>query len=281
MTWSLLFGLSSGLCWGAADFVGGLQARRLPALVVTLWSQLIGGGVLFAALIVLGPVMTHGALWGVAAGLCGGVALVLFYRALAMGTMSLIAPVSACGAVVPVFVGLAQGEQLGPLTIGGIGAAMVGIVLVSLTSAGSQQGRSQRTAFALALGAALGFGLFLTLIDRAASTPGASALWVNVWARVGSVSLLLPLQLVSARGLGWPGRALPMVGLGGLLDMSANVLYALATQAGSLGVAAVLGSLYPVMTVLLSWVVLSERLRRVQYVGVGLALLGIGLLAAG
>lgn len=281
MTWSVLLGLSSGLCWGAADFVGGLQSRRLPSLAVTLWSQLIGGLTLLGALLLLGPVVTAGALWGVAAGLCGGLALVLFYRALAIGTMSLVAPVSACGAVVPVLVGLAQGEPLGLITLAGMGAALAGIVFVSLQGGGAQANREQRPALVRALGAALGFGLFFTLIDRAASVPGASALWVNVWARAGSVPLLLALQLTSARTLGWPGPALGMIGLVGVLDMSANVLFALATQAGSLGVVAVLGSLYPVTTVLLSWVLLAERLNRTQYLGVALALLGVGLLAGG
>jgi drug/metabolite transporter (DMT)-like permease len=281
MSWSLLLGLSSGLCWGAADFVGGLQARRLPSLAVTLWSQLIGGLVLLSLLLLRGPVITAGAPWGVAAGLCGGLALVLFYRALAIGTMSLVAPVSACGAVVPVLVGVARGESLGPVTLLGMAAALAGIVFVSLQGGGAQAGRNQRPALLGALGAALGFGLFFTLIDRAASAPGASALWVNVWARAGSVPLLLALQLASVRAPGWPGRAVGMVGLVGVLDMSANVLFALATQAGSLGVVAVLGSLYPVTTVLLSWVLLAERLTRVQYLGVGLALLGVGLLAGG
>lgn len=281
MTWSLLLGLSSGLCWGAADFVGGLQARRLPALAVTLWSQLVGGLVLLAVLLLSGPVSTAGAPWGVAAGLCGGLALVLFYRALAIGTMSIVAPVSACGAVVPVLVGVAQGERLGLLTLLGMGAALVGIVLVSLQSDGRRAGQHQRQVFLRALGAALGFGLFFTLIDRAAGTPGASALWVNVWARAGSVPLLLVLQLATARTPGWPGAAIGMVGLVGVLDMSANVLFALAAQAGNLGVVAILGSLYPVTTVLLSWVLLAERLTRPQYLGVALALLGVGLLAGG
>jgi len=280
MTWGLLFGLSSGLCWGAADFVGGLQSRRLPALAVTLWSQMISGAALLVALLLIGPVATAGALWGVGAGLCGAIALLLFYRALAIGTMSVVAPVSACGAVVPVLVSLAQGERLGPVTLAGICAAMAGIILVSRQESGGGE-PVQRQAFIRALGAALGFGLFFTLIDRATSVPEASPLWVNVWARAGSVPLLLVLQLASTRAIGWPGPALGMVGLVGILDMGANVLFALGTQVGALGVVAVLGSLYPVTTVFLSWVVLAERLMRTQYVGVGLALLGVGLLASG
>lgn len=281
MSWSILFGLSSGLFWGAADFLGGLQSRRLPVLAVTLWSQIVGGVVLLALLLLTGPVVTVGAGWGMAAGLCGGLALTMFYRALAIGTMSVVAPVSACGAVVPVLVGLAQGERLGAITLWGIMAAFAGIVLVSLQGDRSGGAPGQRQALFFALGAALGFGLFFALLDRAVSAPGASALWANVWARCSSVPLLLSLQLASARALGWPGRRIGLVGLVGVLDMSANVLFALAAQSGDLGVAAILGSLYPVATVILSWVVLSERLSRVQYAGVGLALLGIGLLAGG
>jgi drug/metabolite transporter (DMT)-like permease len=281
MTWSLVLGLSSGLCWGAADFVGGLQSRRMPALAVTLWSQMIGGLLLLALLLLRGPVVSTGALWGIAAGLCGGIALVLFYQALAIGTMSLVAPISACGTVVPVLVGFSQGEPLGPVTLIGMVAALAGIVFVSLQGGGVQTRQDQRPALVRALGAALGFGLFLTLIDRAASVPGASALWVNVWARAGSVPLLLVLQLASMRAPGWPGPNLVMVGCVGVLDTSANVLFALASQAGPLGMAAVLSSLYPVTTVLLSWALLAERLTWRQYLGVGLALLGVGLLAGG
>jgi drug/metabolite transporter (DMT)-like permease len=271
------------LCWGAGDFLGGLQSRRLPVLAVALWSQIVGGLCLLGVLLLLGPVSTSGMGWGMAAGVCGALALLMLYRALAIGTMSVVAPVSACGAVVPVLVGLAQGEQLSALTLVGILATLAGIVLVSRQSGAQSQaeGHAGGQALALALAAALGFGLFFTLIDRAADQPGASALWVNVWGRSASIPLLLLLQLASARSLGWPGRALPLVGLVGVLDTSANVLFALAAQGGSLGVVAVLSSLYPVATVLLSWLVLGERLDRLQYAGVGMAVLGVGLLAAG
>jgi drug/metabolite transporter (DMT)-like permease len=281
MTLSILLGLGSGLCWGAADFLGGLQARRLPVFAVALWSQLVGGLALLTGLLLLGPVSTAGALWGVGAGICGATALLMFYRALAIGTMSVVAPISACGAVIPVLVGLAQGERLAALAALGILAAMAGVVLVSLQSGGQQAAGSQRQAILLAIGAAVGFGLFFTLIARASAEPGASALWVNVWGRAGSVPLLAALQLATARSSGWPGRGIGLVGLVGVLDMAANVLFALAAQAGELAIVAVLSSLYPVTTVLLSWSLLGERLGRVQYLGVALALLGIALLAGG
>jgi drug/metabolite transporter (DMT)-like permease len=281
MTLSILFGLGSGLCWGAADFLGGLQSRRLPALAVAFWSQLVGGAALLVALLLSGPVSASGAGWGVAAGISGATALLMFYRALAIGTMSVVAPISACGAAIPVLVGLAQGELLPPLTALGIVAAMVGVVLVSLQSGDAEQAENQRLALLLAIGAAFGFGLFFTLIAQAAAQPGASALWVNVWGRAGSIPLLATLQLTTTRSLGWPGRRMGLVGLVGILDMAANVLFALASQRGDLGVVAVLSSLYPVTTVILSWAVLGERLIPLQYLGVGLALLGVGLLAAG
>lgn len=281
MTWSILLGLGSGLCWGAADFLGGLQSRQLPALAVALWSQLAGGLALLSGLLLTGPATTAGASWGMAAGICGATALLMFYKALAIGTMSVVAPISACGAALPVLLGLARGELLQPLTALGILAALAGVALVSLQSGGSSAARNQRLALVLAVGAALGFGLFFILIAQAAAQPGASALWVNVWGRAGSVPLLAVLQLTTTQTAGWPGRRIGLVGLVGILDMAANVLFALASQRGELGVVAVLSSLYPVTTVILSWAVLGERLIWLQYLGVGLALLGIGLLAAG
>jgi drug/metabolite transporter (DMT)-like permease len=129
-------GLSSGLCWGAADFFGGVQSRRLPALTVAFWSQVAGALALLLALAALrappGP-LGAGIGWGLLGGLAGGCALVLFYRGLAEGTMSVIAPVSACGAMVPVAAALLTGDQ--PSAVAGIGvlAAITGVVLVSRT----------------------------------------------------------------------------------------------------------------------------------------------------
>lgn len=281
MTWSIVLGLGSGLFWGAADFMGGLQSRRLSAITVALWSQAVGGAVLLAVLLLTGPVQTTGAIWGMGAGLCGATALLLFYHALAVGTMSVVAPISACGAVIPVIAGLLQGERFELLTVVGILVAMLGVILVSTQSGPPQSGQGSRSALAFAVGAAFGFGMFFTLLDRGTSLPGASPLWVNVWGRAGSLPLVAILQLVTARSLGWPGSRLPAIGLVGVLDMGANVLFATAAQLGALGIVAVLSSLYPVTTVLLSWFILAERLSRMQYVGVALALLGIALLAAG
>jgi drug/metabolite transporter (DMT)-like permease len=285
-------GLSSGLCWGAADFFGGIQSRRLPALTVAFWSQAAGALALAVALAVLAvggsrPVAT-GVAWGVAGGVGSGLALALFYRGLAEGTMSVVAPVSACGAVVPVAAALLTGDRPDAL------AAVTGVVLVSRPrppSRGEQpprggSGRSGRV-LAMALGSAVGFGLFYVFVDAgtasAAGTTGSrsSPLWVIAGARASSLVMLSMIALVGrGSALRWPGRRIGPVALVGIGDTGANLLFAYAATTGSLAVVGVLGSLYPVATVVLARWLLGERLSGGQNAGVVLALTGVGLLAA-
>jgi len=311
-------GLSSGLCWGAADFFGGIQSRRLPALTVAFWSQLAGALGLAIALAIEGvrPNAT-GVAWGLAAGVGSGCALVLFYRSLAEGTMSIVAPISACGAVVPVTAALLAGNQPGTLAALGVLATVTGVVLVSRphtpprpasptvegnpVSAGNSAGagsagsaaRGGRRVVAMALGSALGFGLFYVFVDAgAASTAGTAAaagtagshgspLWVIAGARMSSLAILSMIALVSRRSaLRWPGRRIGAVALVGIGDTGANLLFAYAATTGNLAVVGVLGSLYPVATVALARWLLGERLSGGQNAGVILALTGIGLLAA-
>jgi drug/metabolite transporter (DMT)-like permease len=300
-------GLSSGLCWGAADFFGGVQSRRLPALTVALWSQVAGALALAAALTVLGvqgerPVAA-GVAWGVVAGVGSGLALVLFYRGLAEGTMSVVAPVSACGAVVPVAAAFLTGRQPSALAGAGVLAAITGVVLVSRTrplagdeapapASGSPEGGTGRSGrvLVMALGAALGFGLFYVLVDAGttaaagvAGTSGSrsSPLWVIAGARASSLLVLSMIALVRRRSaLRWPGRRIGPVALVGVGDTAANLLFAYAATSGNLAVVGVLGSLYPVATVVLARWLLGERLSGGQNAGVVLALTGVGLLAA-
>ena len=313
-------GLSSGLCWGAADFFGGIQSRRLPALTVAFWSQLAGALALAIALAIEGvrPDAT-GIAWGLAAGVGSGCALVLFYRSLAEGTMSIVAPISACGAIVPVTAALLTGNQPGTLAALGVLATVIGVILVSRphtpprpasptvegnpVSAGNSAGagsagsaaRGGRRVVAMALGSALGFGLFYVFVDAgAASTAGTAAaagtagshgspLWVIAGARMSSLVILSMIALVSRRSawaLRWPGRRIGAVALVGLGDTGANLLFAYAATTGNLAVVGVLGSLYPVATVVLARWLLGERLSGGQNAGVVLALAGVGLLAA-
>src|SRR6266542_3610911 len=269
MTPGAPLGLGSGLFWGTGDFLGGLTSRRMPALAVTIWSQLAVSG--------QRPTLA-GLAWGALAGTCGGTALVLFYRGMAEGAMSIVAPVSACGAVVPVAAAFARGEWPGLPAVAGILVAVAGVVLVSRPSRRGQGTALPLRLLAMSLGAALGFGLFFVIVDVASSVPGGTPLWAAAGVRAGSLTWLLAITVVARRPLVWPGRRLGLVLLAGVLDTTANVLFAYASTLGNLGVVGVLGSLYPVATVLLARFVLAERLSGRQAAGVALALGGVALL---
>jgi uncharacterized membrane protein len=282
-------GLGSGLAWGAADFFGGVQSRRLPALTVAFWSQAAGALGLMIALALGGarpPVA--GIAWGLAAGVGSGVALVLFYRSLAEGTMSVVAPISACGAVVPVAAAVLTGDHPGALAGLGVLAAIAGVVLVSRTRpAPGQPGRPAgnpgrpRRVLLMALGSALGFGLFYVFVDAGTTGSGGEPLWVIAGARASSLVMLSTIALFGrGSALRWPGRRLGPVALVGVADTGANLLFAYAATTGNLAVVGVLGSLYPVATVVLARWLLGERLSGGQNAGVVLALAGVGLLAA-
>jgi drug/metabolite transporter (DMT)-like permease len=284
LTVGVPLGLGSGLCWGTADFFGGVQSRRLPALAVVLWSQTAGALALAVALAVQGTRPTWpGFAWGLAAGAGSGFALLLFYRGLAEGAMSVVAPVAACGAVVPVVVAPLRGEL--PSAVAGLGivAAVAGVVLVSRSPDPHQHpGGRPAQVLAMALGAALGFGLFFVFVDAGMATTGAAPLWVVAGARTSSLLVLTGMALTVGRSkAGWPGRRIGPVALVGIADTSANVLFAYAATSGNLAVVGVLGSLYPVATVVLARWLLRERLSASQNAGVLLALTGVGLLATG
>jgi drug/metabolite transporter (DMT)-like permease len=218
-----------------------------------------------------------------------------------------VAPIAACGAVVPVLVAPLRGERPGALAVLGIVAAVAGVVLVSRSpdprqhpgpegsgrggpgnllgvprSVGAPEDRAPARVLALALGAALGFGLFFVFVDAGTATAGASPLWVVAGARASSLLVLVAIALAGRRAeAAWPGRRIVPVALVGIADTSANLLFALAATGGNLAVVGVLGSLYPVATVVLARWLLRERLSAGQNAGVVLALTGVGLLAAG
>ncbi|MFI9612563.1 EamA family transporter [Streptomyces sp. NPDC052023] len=282
-----LFALATSLLWGLADFGGGLLTRRTPALTVVVVSQSIAVVVLGAIVVATGAWSEAGAqLWfAVAAGLVGPVAMLSFYKALALGPMGVVSPLGSLGVAVPVGVGLVLGERPGLLQVAGIVVAVAGVVL-----AGGPQFRGapvQRQAVLLTLLAAFGFGAVMALIAEASTTltglflalfvqrvtnvlAGGTALYVSV--RRGSPAL--PAE-------GFPWGALPALAFVGLADVAANGTYSIAAQQGPVTVAAVLASLYPVVTALAARGLLSERLRAIQAAGAGLALAGTLLLATG
>jgi drug/metabolite transporter (DMT)-like permease len=284
---SVVLSLLSSVSWGTSDFFGGILSRRLPPLTVVLVSQLCGGIVVLLLALGLAQPLPANAWLPLAGGAVGAFGLLFFYSGLAFGTMSVVAPIAACGAVVPVAFSIVIGQVPRPLVMVGLVAALVGVVMASLgtgVEAAGATNRRPRRAIAAALGAALCFGIFLLCLGRASAASPHSAVWLAAAARGGSVPILLVLSLIRRAPL--PGRGVRLRDLGGMAavglgDVTANTLFALATSAGSLAVASVLGSLYPIITVLLARLVLNERVGRVQGTGAALALLGVVLVSSG
>jgi drug/metabolite transporter (DMT)-like permease len=279
--------LLSSACWGSADFVGGLISRRLPALTVVTVSQLTGGiTVVLVAAAVAEPLPTQAWLPFVG-GVVGALGLVFFYSGLAAGTMSVVAPIAACGAVLPVAYSIAIGLVPRPLVTAGLASALVGVVLASLGTGVEVEGsgsRRPRRAVAAAVGAAICFGVFLLCLGRASVSSPHSELWLAAAARAGSVPTLVVLLVASRTPPPWRNVGARDVGpimAVGIADVTANTLFLFGSSVGSVAVASVLASLYPIATVLLARLVLKERVGRVQGIGAALAMLGVVLVSAG
>ncbi|MGY1689815.1 EamA family transporter [Geodermatophilus sp. SYSU D01105] len=275
---AVLLALASAVVYGMADFCGGLASRRATAFAVVALSQAAGLTALLFLLPWLGGDPTPAdLLWGATAGVAGAAGLVLFYRALAGGVMSVVAPVTAVSAAaLPVVVGLGFGERLAWWAVVGIGLALVAVVLVAAEEGLGSLRRARPSSLVPALAAGAGFGLFFVLLD---GTREAAELSPLVAARVVSVALVVVLALSTRQSLRVPRAALPIVLVAGLGDMTANALFLLATQQGQLAITGVLASLYPVSTVVLAQVVLRERLAGTQVAGLAAAGAAVVLIA--
>ena len=272
--------LCASLLWGTADFLGGTAARRLPATGVVLMSQ---GAALIGLLVVAGATGAFGdgpgyLGWAVAAALVGLVALISFYAALADGTMGVVAPIAALGVVVPVVVGLAQGDRPSAWQGAGVAVAVVGVVLASGPEMRAAEGRGGSRPLLLAGVAAVGFGTVIVCVAHGARTSTTMTLLVM---RVTSVVVLGTLAAAHRIEVGAVRADLPLLIAIGAGDVTANAALAVASTRGLLSVVAVLSSLYPAVTVLLARAVHDERLARVQMVGVTAALAGVVLIASG
>ena len=278
---ALLLALSASLSWGLADFLGGVQTRRTPGTVVVLVSQAVGAvGLLVCALATndlnLGGDGLRAAL---VAGTLLAIGLTSFYRALSIGTMSIVAPVTATGAVVPVIIGLAGGERPGALAAVGMLAVLAGVLLA--TQDGEAEGdrrRASRQSIMLALLAAVCIGGGLAAYGEAAES---GVLPAVMWARVVAAALLVVAVVWTRPKFDRAELNVPALVALGALDAAATTLFAVATTKGFLSVVAVTSSLYPAVTVGLARTFLGERLRTRQTIGIGVALAGVGLLAWG
>nr|MBA3788753.1 DMT family transporter [Actinomycetota bacterium] len=261
---AILLALGASLSYGVGDFLGGLTSRRAHVLAVLLLSQVAGAAAVVVWVVVAGePFLGAGAaLAAIAAGLCGVLGLAGLYRGMAIGAMGVVAPISGVAAAIPFAVGIARGERPSLLQAAGALVAVIGLVLVSRSTA--ELGARAATGVGLALVAALGFGLYFVFLDIAADD---SAPWAVLVARLASTTLVLVASVVAGVSLALPRRLLLAVLAVGACDVGANVLFALATTRGLVSVVSVLTSLYPAVTVALAALLLRERLGRVQLAG--------------
>lgn len=277
----LTLSLCCSLSWGVSDFLGGYLGRRVPLRTVLLVSQTTGLALGLAAAFALGGAFRPEAATLVALGAgfasVGGVAAL--YRALSIGTMGVVAPIAATSALLPVIYGLALGERPGTLQSLGMAIALAGVITVSRETRADTTTRADRRAIPFALLAALTFGLVQVLLGESAGT---NVWWTIGMMRVGAVMALGVFVATLLRGpeaaverhrAAQPPRGLLV--LTGVLDISAASFYAAATTHGLRSVVAVLGSLYPVVTVMLARVVLRERLARHQEIGAIATLVGV------
>jgi drug/metabolite transporter (DMT)-like permease len=272
-----ILAILASICYGSGDFLGGLASRRSSALSVAAVSQLLGLAPLAVAIAGKSAPRPADLEWGAAAGLAGAVALALFFKALTLGPMSVVAPIaSATGDAVAVLIGFALGERPGPIVLAGFVLALASITLVA------QERRAPGTAATRAVPVAIGCGIALGAFYACLHpTTSAAGLWPLLTARAVSLPLLLGATRLTGRSLRLPLNVLAIALPCGVLDIIANVCYLIAVRQGMLSVVATLASLNPVVTVALAWRLLGERLRPPQYVGLALGVAAMALISLG
>jgi drug/metabolite transporter (DMT)-like permease len=274
-----LLALCGAASWGAGDFLGGLASRRAPVLVVLAVSQALGlAGVALWVLLSGDPFPGVADLApAVGAGAAGLLGLGALYRGFAVGAMGIVAPISAASPIVPLAVDAAGGTMPSALQAVGIVLVLGGVAAVSL--APSAPGSSRIAAGAgLAALAALGFGLFVVGIGAGAEH---GAAWTVVAARFTSATLAIAVVLATSTSLGEARPVLPQLVAVAAFDTGANVLVAVATTQGPVGIVAVLSALYPIVTIVLARLLLGERLSASRRIGGAVAIVGAALVAAG
>lgn len=275
-----LLALFSSALWGSADFEGGRMTKRFPAIAVTGASQACGltiglGMVLFTGAWRTPAFGAHGYFFpAVIAGVMGYLGLISLYAGLATGRMGVVSPISSLSAVIPVTVALVGGEMLSASKGIGIGIALIGAFCASGPEI--TQGFPLRPIL-LATGAAVGFGTALTFMARGSLS---SALMTMVMMRITTLIISIGVAAKYRTLGGFSKRELPRLIYIGAADFVANLLLGVASTRGSLSVVMVLGSLFPIMTVVLAYHFLHERLHRVQNVGIILAVLGVAIISA-
>lgn len=277
---AIALALGASLTWGVADFFGPLKGRSLGALRVLVYVQL--GGLLAIALIVAirgkGPA-DAAALLAIPAALSGTLGLYAYYRGIAVGAISIVAPIAGVSAAIPVTVGIVSGDRPSAWQLLGIACSLGGVFLASREPASE---RALRSAVApgvgLALLAALGFGGYFPPMHAAGN---ADFWWAALIFRLTSTTVILSAVAVRRPSLSVPPLQLPVLALIGIGDMLGNLLFAASSSHGLISITSVLASLYPIVTVVMARALLEERVARSQELGIVLTLAGVALISAG
>ena len=285
---AVLLAALSACVFGISDFLGGMSAKRIAATLTSMIAELSGlAGLLVVAVLVGGNPVGRDWAWGSAAGLAGGMALVLFYWAMSRGQMSVVAPVTAVlSALVPLVVGLIDGERPSALALGGALLAVLAIVLVS-REPGDPRGpeepsvetdlRAGRMILVASVVAGFGFGFYFVCISRVGDDSG---VWPVAAARL-SAAAVVGLMMLRSRPKGHEKVGVQLAVVAGLLDVTANVLFLLASRVGLLTLVGVIGALYPASTLVLARTVLKERMAPHQLAGLALAVVAVAGIALG
>ena len=274
---AIALALGASLTWGFADFFGPLKGRTFGALRVLVYVQL--GGLFVIAVIVAirgrGP-EDAAALLAIPAAISGTLGLYAYYRGMAVGAMSIVAPIAGVSALVPVVFGIVTGDRPSVWQLLGIACALAGVFLASREP--GRAGSRLAAGVGLALLAALGFGGYFPPMHAAGN---ADFWWAAFIFRMTSTTVILLAVAVVRPSLAMPPPQVPVLALIGIGDMLGNLLFAAASTSGLVSVTSVLASLYPIVTVVLARIVLKERVARSQEAGVGLTLAGVALISAG
>jgi drug/metabolite transporter (DMT)-like permease len=274
----IVLALGASLTWGLADFFGPLQGRTLGALRALMYVQL--GGLLGIAVIVAvrgRGLHDAGAFLAVPAAISGTLGLFAYYRGMAVGAMSVVAPIAGVSAIVPVIVGIASGDRPSVLQLAGIASALAGVYLASREPGRAGQSRVA-AGVGLALLAAVGFGGYFPPMHAAGR---ADFWWASLIFRITSTSVILAAVAVKRPAIAVAPLTLLPLALIGLGDMGGNLLFAAASTHGLVSITSVLASLYPIVTVVLARLILAERVARLQELGVVLTLAGVTLISIG
>ena len=276
-----LLALLSSVLWGAADFFGGKLSKRYQAIAVTAVSQAFGLLTGITIVLVSSSWLAPSLSWdnyflsGVLAGLFGFVGLIAFYTGLATGRMGVVSPIASLSVLIPLTIAFINGEKPNSTQLIGMSIALIGAVCASGPEV---TGGVALKPVLLAVVAAIGFGFAVNFIAKGSTS---SAIMTMTTMRFTTFIIAIFLFAKYRTFGGFTKKDLPVLILLGAADFIANLLLGVATTKGLVSLAVVLGSLFPIVTALLAFKLLHERLHKVQYIGIALAIMGVAVISAG